>query len=131
FLLRDYKTKKDLVEMREILELEAVRLACKRATAKHFEELEKILAQTAERVEKGEIPTEEDYLFHRIICRSSRNSILHRIWAPLVEYSAGVRSESLGREGRAWTALEEHKLIMEAIRAGDEATAVERMREHL
>lgn len=131
FLLRDYKTKKDLVEMRKILELEAVRLACKRATAKHFEEMEKILAQTAERVEKGEVPMEEDYLFHRIICRSSRNSILHRIWVPLIEYSEGVRTESLAREGRARIALEEHKKIMEAIREGDQATAVERMREHL
>jgi GntR family transcriptional repressor for pyruvate dehydrogenase complex len=131
FLLRDYKTKKDLVEMRKILEVEAVRLACRRATTKHFEEMERILAAADERLERGEVPTEEDYLFHRIICRSSRNSILHRIWAPLVEYSEGVRSESLSREGRARTALAEHRKIMEAIRQGDEATAVERMREHL
>ncbi|MCG6197314.1 FCD domain-containing protein, partial [Anoxybacillus sp. LAT_38] len=35
------------------------------------------------------------------------------------------------REGRARTALAEHRRIMEAIREGDEALAVERMREHL
>jgi GntR family transcriptional regulator, transcriptional repressor for pyruvate dehydrogenase complex len=131
FILRDYKTKKDLIEMRRILELEAVRLACRRATDKHFDEMERILVAAEERVERGEVPTEEDYQFHRVICRSSRNSILHRIWAPLVEYSDSVRSESLGREGRARTALAEHRRIMEAIREGDEALAVERMREHL
>lgn len=131
FILRDYKTKKDLVEMRKILELEAVRLACKRATNKHFEEMERLQAQALERVEKGEIPTEEDYLFHRVICRSSRNSILHRIWVPLVEYGENTRSESLSREGRARNAIEEHRQIMEAIRAGNEETAVARMREHL
>ncbi|CAM5795507.1 MULTISPECIES: FadR/GntR family transcriptional regulator [Brevibacillus] len=131
FILRDYKTKKDLIEMRQVLELDAVRMACRRATAKHFEEMERILAAAEERIEQGEIPTEEDYQFHRVICRSSRNSILHRIWAPLVEYSDSVRSESLSREGRARSAVNEHRQIMEAIRAGDEEQAVERMRKHL
>lgn len=131
FILRDYKTKKDLIEMRKVLELDAVRMACRRATAKHFEEMERILAAAEERIEQGEIPTEEDYLFHRVICRSSRNSILHRIWTPLVEYSNSVRNESLAREGRARSAVMEHRKIMEAIRAGDEEKAVERMRAHL
>ncbi|MED1951051.1 FadR/GntR family transcriptional regulator [Brevibacillus centrosporus] len=131
FILRDAKTKKDLIEMRRILELDAVRLACRRATDKHFEEMERILAIAEERVERGEVPTEEDYLFHRVICRSSRNSILHRIWAPLVEYSNSVRIESLSREGRAKMAVGEHREIMEAIRAGDATAAVEKMRHHL
>ena len=131
FILRDSKTKKDLVEMRKILELEAVRLACRRATPKHFEEMEKILTVAWERVERGEIPTEEDYQFHRVICRSSRNSVLHRIWAPLIEYSESVRNSSLSREGRARVALEEHREIMLAIREGDEEKAVTHMRAHL
>lgn len=131
FILQDAKSKKDLVEMRKILEIDAVRLACRRASEKHFEEMERILAVFEERVERGEVPTEEDYQFHRIICRSSRNSILHRIWAPLVEYSNSVRVDSLSREGRARAALVEHREIMEAIRAGDEKLAVERMKRHL
>ncbi|MGD8188422.1 FadR/GntR family transcriptional regulator [Brevibacillus ginsengisoli] len=131
FILRDAKTKKDLVEMRKILELEAVRLACRRASAKHFEEMERILAVAWERVERGEIPMEEDYQFHRVICRSSRNSVLHRIWAPLIEYSESVRNSSLSREGRARVALEEHREIMLAIREGEEEKAVAHMRAHL
>jgi len=131
FILRDAKTKKDLIEMRRMLELDAVRLACRRATDKHFEEMERILAIAEERVERGEVPTEEDYQFHRVICRSSRNSILHRIWTPLVEYSNSVRIESLSREGRARTAVMEHRQIMEAIREGNVNVAVERMRHHL
>ncbi|RNB70069.1 FadR/GntR family transcriptional regulator [Brevibacillus panacihumi] len=131
FILQDGKSKKDLIEMRRMLELDAVRLACRRATDKHFEEMERILAAAEERVERGEVPAEEDYQFHRVICRSSRNSILHRIWAPLVEYSNSVRVESLSREGRAKAALQEHREIMAAIRAGDVQVAVEKMRHHL
>lgn len=131
FVLRDAKTKKDLVEMRKILEIDAVRLACRRATSKHFEDMERILGHAEERIANGEVPTEEDYQFHRVICRSSRNSVLHRIWAPLVEYSESARNESLSREGRARTAVDEHRGIMEAIRSGDEQTAVEKMLKHL
>lgn len=131
FILQDGKSKKDLIEMRKMLELDAVRLACRRASEKHFEEMERILAAAEERIGRGEVPAEEDYQFHRVICRSSRNSILHRIWAPLVEYSNSVRVDSLSREGRAKAAVQEHREIMEAIRAGDVQVAVEKMRHHL
>lgn len=131
FILKDFKTRRDLVEMRKILEIDAVRLACDRATSKHYAEMERIIQLAEEKTLKGEIPTEEDYLFHRAICRSSRNSVLHRIWAPLIEYSKSVRMESLSRDGRAEEGLREHREILQAIREKDEKTAVERMTQHL
>ncbi|WP_232698896.1 FadR/GntR family transcriptional regulator [Brevibacillus daliensis] len=131
YILRDSKTKKDLVEMRKILELDAVQLACRRATQKHFDEMERILDTAWERIEQGEVPMEEDYLFHRIIARSSRNSVLHRIWAPLVEYSGGIRKDSLSREGRVRNSHQEHIQVMEAIREGNEQKAVDYMKVHL
>lgn len=131
FILKDFKTRRDLVEMRKILEIDAVRLACQRATDKHFAEMERIIQMAEEKIARGEIPTEEDYLFHRAICRSSRNSVLHRIWAPLIEYSKAVRTQSLSREGRAEEGMKEHKEILEAIRERNEDLAVERMKKHL
>jgi GntR family transcriptional repressor for pyruvate dehydrogenase complex len=131
FILKDFKTRRDLVEMRKILEIDAVRLACQRATEKHYAEMERIIQMAEEKIARGEIPTEEDYLFHRAICRSSRNSVLHRIWAPLIEYSKAVRTESLSREGRAEEGMKEHKEILEAIREKNEDLAVERMKKHL
>lgn len=131
FILKDFKTRRDLVEMRKILELDAVRLACQRANQKHYMEMERIIEMAEEKIQKGELPTEEDYLFHRAISRSSRNSVLHRIWAPLVEYSKSVRMESLSRDGRAEEGLKEHREILDAIRDRDEKLAVGRMSDHL
>ncbi|MBO8171871.1 MAG: FadR family transcriptional regulator [Bacillaceae bacterium] len=131
YILRDYKTKRDLIEMRKLLELDAVRLACKRATDKHFEEMERILEASEEKIRQGIVPTEEDYKFHRIIARSSRNSLLHRIWAPIVEYSKTIREDSLSREGRPEQAVKEHRGIMEAIKRGDVAESEKRMAQHL
>ncbi|WCN37242.1 FadR/GntR family transcriptional regulator [Aneurinibacillus uraniidurans] len=131
YVLKDFKTRNDVVEMRTILELDAVRLACRRGSERHFREMDRIIQSAEQAIEAGRIPTEEDYLFHRTICRSSRNSVLHRIWVPLIEYSKTVRETSLAREGRAEEALEEHRAILEAIRAGDENLAVMRMALHL
>ncbi|AMA73975.1 MULTISPECIES: FadR/GntR family transcriptional regulator [Aneurinibacillus] len=131
YILKDFKTRRDVVEMRKILELDAVRLACSRAGEKHFSEMERIILQGEEKIREGKVPTEEDYLFHRAICRASRNSVLHRIWVPLVEYSKSVRERSLAREGRAEEGFKEHRAILEAIRAGDEEEAVLRMANHL
>ncbi|HBI03598.1 MAG TPA: transcriptional regulator, partial [Paenibacillaceae bacterium] len=111
--------------------IDAVRLACHRATTKHYAEMERIIQLAEEKILKGELPTEEDYLFHRAICRSSRNSVLHRIWAPLIEYSKSVRMESLSRDGRAEEGLKEHREILQSIRDKDETLAVERMTKHL
>nr|WP_236692880.1 FadR/GntR family transcriptional regulator [Aneurinibacillus tyrosinisolvens] len=131
YVLKDFKTRKDLVEMRKILEIDAVRLACRRGSEKYFAEMERIIHMAEQTIRDGKIPTEEDYLFHRMICRSSRNSVLHRIWVPLVEYSKSVREQSLSRDGRAEEALEEHRLILEAMRAGNEEEAVDYMARHL
>ncbi len=131
YVLSDFKTKKDLIEMRKILELDAVRLACQRATEKHFEEMERILEESERKVKEGKIPTEEDYQFHRMIARSSRNSVLHRIWAPVVEYSKTIREDSLSREGRAVQAIREHREIMDAIKRRDVAEAEKQMAQHL
>lgn len=131
YILKDFKTRRDVVEMRKILELDAVRLACSRAGEKHFSEMERIILQGEEKIREGKVPTEEDYLFHRAICRASRNSVLHRIWVPLVEYSKSVRERSLAREGRAEEGFKEHRAILEAIRAGDEEEAVLCMANHL
>ena len=131
YVLKDFKARNDVIEMRTILELDAVRLACRRGSERHFREMDRIIQMAEQAIAEGRIPTEEDYLFHRTICRSSRNSVLHRIWVPLVEYSKTVRENSLAREGRAEEALEEHRAILAAIRAGDENLAVMRMALHL
>jgi GntR family transcriptional repressor for pyruvate dehydrogenase complex len=131
YILKDFKTRKDVIEMRKILEIDAVRLACQRANERHFAEMERLIVQGEEKIREGKVPMEEDYLFHRAICRASRNSVLHRIWVPLVEYSKTVRESSLTRKGRAEQGFREHRAILDAIRAGDEETAVRCMISHL
>jgi GntR family transcriptional regulator, transcriptional repressor for pyruvate dehydrogenase complex len=131
YLLRDRKTGKDLLEMRVLLELDAVELACERATDKHFSDMERSIDRASEKWGQGIVPVEEDLDFHRTIARAGKNSILHRIWTPLVEYSKTVQESSFLKESSLDKLTSDHLGIMEAIRQKNKEVAVRRMREHL
>ncbi|HJV44959.1 MAG TPA: FadR/GntR family transcriptional regulator [Bacillota bacterium] len=131
YLLRDRKSSKDLLEMRVILELDAVALACDRATEKHFLQMESTMIRAAEKIEQGILPIEEDFEFHHTIARASKNSVMHRIWTPLVEYSKTLRESSSQHGGSLDLLTGDHSRIMEAVRNKDKVEAVRLMREHL
>lgn len=131
YILRDSKSKRDLVEMRGLLEVDAAHLAAKRITVEHTGILEQILAQMEQKIEKGVLPGEEDHDFHQEIVRASGNYLLLRMWHPIVQYSREVRESSLNRPGRPKQALQEHYAILEALKTGDPVHAANAMRLHL
>lgn len=131
YLLRDRKTSKDLIEMRIMLELDAVKLACRRSTDKYIQIMEKTIEEAELKIKQGLVPVEEDFEFHRAIARASKNAVLHRIWIPIVEYSKTVKEESLLKTGRIDMMVEEHRAILQAIREGNEEEARVRLKEHL
>jgi len=133
YLLRDKKTSKDLFEMRMLLELDAVRLACQRATEKSLFEMEQTIIRAKKKLSEGLIPVEEDYDFHRAVARASKNSILRRIWIPLIEYSRTARDASAPKGGKIDYSkmIQEHEEILEAIRGKNTEEAEARMRENL
>lgn len=131
YLLRDRKSNKDLMEMRMILELDAVKLACKRAPEKYLQMMEKTIIDAEEKISQGLVPVEEDFEFHRVIARASRNSVLHRIWLPIVDYSKAHQEELLLDSGKLASMVEDHKNILLAIRRGNEDEAVSLLKEHL
>ncbi|QKS72040.1 FadR family transcriptional regulator [Paenalkalicoccus suaedae] len=131
FFLQDPRARRDLRETRRMIEVEAVRLACDRATAEEVEELENVLRDSYHVWRDGHIPVEEDILFHKTIVQISQNKLMMNIWRPLVEYSKVALRESLSREGRMEHALEEHESIVEAIKCRDVSRAVDKMNIHL
>lgn len=131
YLLRDRKATKDLSEMRIILELDAVRLACERASEKYIQIMEKSISDALEKLRCGQSPLEEDFEFHRAIARASRNSVLQRIWIPIVEYSKTIREDSFTSEANFELMIEQHKGILESIRQRNPEEAEKRMKEHL
>ncbi|MDQ0255042.1 GntR family transcriptional repressor for pyruvate dehydrogenase complex [Evansella vedderi] len=131
FFLKNKQARKDLAETRRIIEIEAVRLACQRASKYQLEKLENLILQSKQKWTDGKIPVEEDYLFHKTLVESSHNNLMLNIWRPLVEYSKVAIKESLSRKGRMENAILEHEAIFEAVARKDEQTAVNSLRNHL
>ncbi|RKD23778.1 transcriptional regulator [Ammoniphilus oxalaticus] len=128
YLLRDRKPKKDLLEMRVLLELDAVRLACKRITPKYIQIMEQTIAAADQKIELGIEPLEEDDEFHRAIVRASKNSVLHRIWLPVVDYSKVLKKENVTDSSAS---VEEHRAILAAICNRNEEQAILLLQQHL
>lgn len=131
YLLRDRKSKKDLLEMRVLLEMDAVRLACKRITSEHIQIMQKTVVDAEEKIVQGIAPVEEDFEFHRTIARASKNSVLHRIWRPIADYSRVQQGETWFDLEKLTTGIGEHKEILRAIQEKNEDLAVSLIVQHL
>ena len=131
FFLRGKKARSDLAETRKIVEIEGLRLACKRIDDDHLQKLEGLIVQSKQSWKKGDFPVEEDYLFHKTIVEACHNSLLLHIWISLVEYSKVALRESLSREGRPEQSIKEHEDIYNALKQRDEEKAIFAMRNHL
>jgi GntR family transcriptional regulator, transcriptional repressor for pyruvate dehydrogenase complex len=81
FILQGDKVVEDLIELKDIIELTAIPLACQRLTD---EELEELLLN-GEQIFQN--PTEETLqVFHRNIVEGSKNRLLYRVWNILFQY---------------------------------------------
>ncbi|WP_280769903.1 FadR/GntR family transcriptional regulator [Salipaludibacillus daqingensis] len=131
FFLKDQQARQDVTETRRIIEVEAVRLGCLRATEEQLSYLCHLIEESQQSWSGGELPVEQDYLFHKTLVECSQNKLMLNMWRPLVEYSKIALRESLAREGRAVHSIEEHRQIYEALSQRNEITTADRLERHL
>ncbi|MFC0473271.1 FadR/GntR family transcriptional regulator [Halalkalibacter kiskunsagensis] len=131
FLLKDKNARQDLTETRRIIELEALKLACERITNESVRQLGQFIIRAKEEWSHGDLPVEEDYLFHKTIVESCQNRLLLNLWVSLVEYNKVAIARSLQREGRMPVSLSEHEEIFDALKNRDCKRATMAMKQHL
>ncbi|WP_407527583.1 GntR family transcriptional regulator [Methylobacterium oryzisoli] len=125
-----------LLEMFETMaELEAAcaRLAARRLTPPHQAELTAALEACRQAAETGDTTAyyAENTVFHAVIYRASRNGFLCEQATALSRRLAPFRRIQLRVRNRLGQSFAEHAAAVEAILAGDEALAAERMRAHV
>lgn len=131
FILRDQSSKKDLLEIRKLMELDAIRLAAARMNDDVIIQLENLIDKSEEKLKIGIIPVKEDYLFHETIVLASKNNLLYKIWKPVVDFGRTVLKESLERRGRPEVSIIEHRQIINALKNNDVKEAEYQMELHL
>lgn len=118
-------------EVRRILEVQAVRLACDRRTANDIRDLHVILKNTQERLDKDETIEDEDEAFHLAILMATKNDILLRVVKSFYEMSRSRRHVYFANQGRGQRSFKDHCKILEAIENRRVDQAEKSMTEHL
>jgi len=123
----------DVFEIRAALEALAAGLAAERITADEMELLERSLVQISKSSTGDNINAivAVDINFHDIIYQASRNQRLVQIITHLKEQIHRFRMTSLSQPGRTKVALDEHKIIVEAISDRNIELAQQLAREHI
>ncbi|WP_422528134.1 FadR/GntR family transcriptional regulator [Serratia fonticola] len=125
-----------LLEMREVIEQQAARLAAERRTEEDLQNIEQALnAFRLGTLNEGLIGHQQDYLFHRAIMLASHNPFLVQILDNMHELYLGVLvyslSKNLGRDAERQRVIDEHEQVWLAIKAGDPIRAASSMQNHL
>jgi GntR family transcriptional repressor for pyruvate dehydrogenase complex len=126
----------ELLEVRKILEVQAIVLATERADEADFKEFAEALEDMRNDLKHSEMGGEEaDHRFHYAITRAAKNKILIRLMDTISDLMQHMLKTSRSKlyEGKYTPALllQEHIGIYEAIKAKDSSKARELMLIHL
>lgn len=121
----------NVFEVRQILEVQAVRLACTRRTADDIRALHAILADTKKRLSKKESIEREDEAFHVAIFAATKNDILLRVVKSFYELSRPRRRLYFSEHERGCRTYDEHCAILDAIENRRCGKAEQEMYKHL
>lgn len=121
-----------LIETRVLLETASARLAAERRTAEDVQNMQKALQAYEEKVNHGLQAVEEDLIFHLKIAEASKNSVLKSLMLIITpDIINNFIHLDVCKDGRFYTALEEHKIILEHIIAQQPQKAANAMQQHL
>jgi GntR family transcriptional repressor for pyruvate dehydrogenase complex len=119
------------LEVRRILEINAVTLACQRRTEEDLAEIEGLMAEWDRRLQSGEPLAELDKQFHLCLFKASQNEIFVRMVTPFFIMSQSRRNAFFVDRQVAKESNHQHRQLVEALRARDSATAVALISSHI
>jgi len=121
----------DIFAIRKTIEPYVAQLAAQNATLQDIKEMEKIMRQQAEYIERGESIVESDAFFHSLVAKAAKNRVMERLLLALVDLLGETREKYLEDDVRAKKSLEGHQRVLSAVKNGDCAAARKSMLRHL
>lgn len=121
-----------LIETRGLLETASARLAAERRTEEDIDNMVKALEAYEEKVNQGLQAVEEDLMFHLKIAEASKNTVLKSLMLIITpDIINNFIQLDVCKDGRFYTALKEHKIILDHIIAQEPEKAAQAMQNHL
>jgi len=127
----DDSTFLELLEARKILEVGIAELAARQITDEEIAALEACLVRSAELVEEHEAFLQTDRELHNRITEASRNPILTRFMQSISQLDLAGRRRTADIPGMTAQSLEDHRIIVAALKAHDPEAACQAMLQHL
>lgn len=128
----DYKLVLEVLEVRDLIEVELVKIAAHRASDADIDNLKNILERAKDAINKGDNGVEYDSEFHMALAKASNNSIYLLLMNLIKDVLAkSLRKEVASIEGQPVETLEGHEAIFHAINNGDAYKAALSMAEHI
>ncbi|MBC7633553.1 MAG: FadR family transcriptional regulator [Flavobacterium sp.] len=121
----------DIIDARDALETKIAALAGERRTDEDMQDIDSALEVMDKDIGSGGRGVEGDELFHGAVTKAAHSSLLATMMGEISELILETRIESLSQPGRPRDSLTAHRLIAEAIRAGDPAAAAAAMHSHV
>lgn len=126
----------EILEVRMLIEPGAAQLAAERRTAQDLRVMDRAVRQMEVEVKEGHEAWEPDWGFHCAIAAATQNPLVEaafdnlgqRMKSPLWTLMR-ARNFEFGDRGQRY--LEDHRMVLEAIRKGRGETALRAMREHI
>jgi DNA-binding FadR family transcriptional regulator len=119
------------VELRSVLESEAMRLACLRRTESDLQRMKQILSDSAAAVRRGESLAEFDALFHKAIVAATKNDVMLRFINVFYRMSRKRREVYFDQPEQSRRSQAQHQKLYAAIEAQDVELGQQLLRRHL
>lgn len=122
-----------IFEIRLELEVYAVRLAARRATPAQIAEMEALFAQADDMLHRGDHHQliHLDHQAHLLLAQAAHNEFLEETLERMYTHVLRLWYVSLHKVSRLAEAIEEHRDIIAAVKAGDGERAAQIMRAHV
>ena len=121
----------DLIEARMPIEVETAVLAARNATAANLSQMERLLKEAAAAMGNASVLAPLNMAFHREIAKASGNMVLAQLVEQIVDLFRDEQRVILDIHGLRDRDHQEHHVLLDTIRRGDDADAGDLMRAHL
>ena len=121
----------DVVEIREILEVQMAALAATRAKPEDIEKLKSAVGIMDQSLDDVSEFIKQDHAFHLALAQATQNAVMPLLVSSIVDLLQQLRSRTASVNGSLERGQRHHKRILDAICRGDAEAAHEAMRAHL
>ncbi len=120
-----------LIEARLLIEPGAARIAAAKADVSDVARIEEYVRSMEEIVRRKEIDMNVELAFHRSVAEATKNPVIVRIVPVILDAIVKTYRDAPRTSEDHRHALEEHRLVLEAVKAGDPDEAFRSMEHHL